>query len=79
MRKRNRPFSTPKAVGPTAGASTEGECKCLDTRRKEFNPEDAILHAAFLPDQLVQAAFGYGAVAFRVGVFAVIFAGRFAV
>ena len=59
--------------------STEGKRKRLYARRKKLDPEEPIPHAAFLPDQLIQAAIGYRAQTIRAAVFAVIRAGRHAV
>ena len=57
----------------------ERKRKCLHSRRKKLDPEEPIPHAAFLPDQLIQAAIGHRAHPVLAAVFAVIRAGRLAV
>src|ERR1035441_1184696 len=60
-------------------ALSEGEGECLDAQSEKFDPEGTIAHCAFLPDQLIEAAFGHHAEAVCVAVHAAIGARRFSI
>jgi len=57
----------------------EGEGVCLDAGRQEFDAEGAVVDCSLLANELVEAVFFDGAVAFGVGVHSMICSGGFAV